>query len=89
VDFSVDSDLRDEARELGYVATACPACRSPAGACANCGGSGRVWNEGSASLDDAGMRRLIELHAGLRNVDPRGIFAPRVPSGLRGSALAG
>lgn len=74
---SIDQDLRERAARLGYVSTACPRCESLSAVCSNCSGSGRIWCEGPASLDDAGMRRLVEMHDALRLVDERGIFAPQ------------
>jgi hypothetical protein len=61
-------DLRDFARENGYVAQPCSACTGaacdvPAPRCANCGGSGRIWHSPRGSLSDDGLQRLRELQS--------------------------
>lgn len=52
---------REIAAELGFVESACSACRATLDpACPNCEGVGLVWRNGAASLARSGMARLAQ-----------------------------
>jgi hypothetical protein len=55
-------DLAVTAARHGFWATPCPSCSTtPAGQCANCRGSRRLWRDGCGSLDDAGLDRFLGM----------------------------
>ena len=59
---SFERTLLEQASTLGYVVERCDSCNGQASACGNCGGSGRIWVDGPASLDDTGLGRLFALY---------------------------
>lgn len=52
--------------------------------CANCEGTGRLWTGGTASLSDAGVRRLADLEDHPRTFEPprAGVRTLRELSGM-------
>ena len=73
---SFEKVLLEQATTLGYVVERCASCNGQASACSNCGGSGRIWVDGPASLDDTGLGRLFALYQMMRPAQ-RSAFAPR------------
>ncbi|MFN8603652.1 MAG: hypothetical protein U0842_24520 [Candidatus Binatia bacterium] len=73
---ALEQTLLQQATTLGYEVERCASCNGQAPACCNCGGSGRIWVDGPASLDDAGLGRLFALYQMMRPAQ-RSAFAPR------------
>jgi hypothetical protein len=63
----IDDRLRGMAEWCEFYEMTCPSCRSLREAdriaCGNCGGTGRLWGKGGATLSDHGLCRLVELSA--------------------------
>jgi hypothetical protein len=73
---SFEQTLLGQASTLGYDVERCTSCNGQASACANCGGSGRIWVDGPASLDDTGLGRLFALYRMMQPAQ-RSAFRPR------------
>lgn len=55
--------LSERACTVGFVEVACPRCLPGDTRCSNCGGTRRLWRDGPATLSDAGLERLLAMHA--------------------------
>lgn len=73
---SFEKVLLEQATTLGYVVERCASCNGQASACSNCGGSGRIWVDGPASLDDTGLGRLFALYR-MMQPEQRSAFCQR------------
>lgn len=73
---SFEQTLLEQAGMLGYVVERCDSCDGQGSACGNCGGSGRIWVDGPASLDDTGLGRLFALYR-MMHPQQRSAFRPR------------
>lgn len=67
---------------VGFVEVACPRCRPWDTRCSNCGGTGRLWRDGPATLNDAGLERLLAMHARMILAGARSPFHQRQLSAI-------
>lgn len=72
-----EEHLREQASRIGYVPATCSRCEGHDPRCANCGGSGRLWVDGPASLNDSGLERLLAIHEQLCSVGQPWVLQPR------------
>lgn len=61
-----ESVLRRRAASVGFFEVACPSCGGHGLRCRNCAGTGHLWADGPALLDDDGLVRYFWLEGEMR-----------------------
>ena len=74
--------LADRACTVGFVEMPCPRCRPGDVRCTNCDGTRRIWMDGPATLNDAGLERLLALNARILLAGRRSPFRHRHPEAI-------
>lgn len=79
--FAPRVEMASRAADHGFYPIDCPSCRGFGARCANCGGSGRLWRDGPATLSDDGLQHLFRVERPAGRFDLRRLMRRHPPAG--------